>query len=925
MNFLRNLPIKRKLMVIIMVVSGVATWVVSLSFITYQQVAYRRQMVQDLSILAAVTGANSTAGLSFNEAGSVGEALKSLSAQPGIVHACIYDKDGRPFARYQRAQVTGEFRPPSVRGDGSQFGQNRLELFRRINLAGETIGTIYLEMDLHEMNMRIWRYVLIMLLVLLAAGVVAFFLSAWLQAYISKPLSDLASTVTIITANKDYSVRAVKSGEDELGRLIDGFNEMLAQIQERDANLERRVKERTRELAHSLSLTRATLESTTDGILVTDGGGKVTNFNEQFIALWRIPRELAETKDEQQWLAVAFRQLKDSEQFARGVKELYEHPERESFDVLECNDGRVLERSSKPQRMGENIVGRVWSFRDVTERARIQREIAESRNFLDRIINSISDPIFVKDRQHRGVLVNDAFCSLMARRREELIGKSDHDHDCFSGAEANGFRSKDELVFETGKENVNEEKFTAADGTVHCIITKKSLYTDEKDEKFIVGVIRDITERQRAEAELAYERDLLRALLDNSPDHIYFKDAQSRFIKTSQSQARQFGAAAADEMVGRSDFDFFTEEHARPAFEDEQNIIRTGQPMIGRIEKESWKDGRGESWVLTTKMPLRDKTGQVIGTFGISKNITAIKEAEARLEEVHRQLVDASRQAGMAEVATSVLHNVGNVLNSVNVSTILILDTLRKSKLGNVGRLAVMIQEHKDNLAAFFTTDPKGREFPNFFARLAEHLTEEQAGLLKEVELTRNNVEHIKDIVAMQQNYAKISGVVETVKVVDLVEDALRMNGGALARHDVQVTRDFPAETIEINVERQKVLQVLVNLIRNAKYACDDAGRKDKRLTMQVRGANGRVQIAVKDNGVGIPAENMTRIFNHGFTTREKGHGFGLHGGALAAKEMGGTLSVHSNGPGQGATFILELPLQPESASDSDLNSSEDQ
>jgi len=925
MNFLRNLPIKRKLMVIIMLVSGVASWMICLSFITYQQVAYRRQMVQDLSILAAVTGANSTAGLSFNEADSVRETLKSLSAQPGIVRACIYDKDGRPFARYQRADMTGEFRPPSVRGDGSQFGQNRLELFRRINLAGETIGTIYLEMDLHEMNMRIWRYALIMLLVLLVAGVVAFFLSAWLQAYISKPLSGLASTVTIITANKDYSVRAVKSGEDELGRLIDGFNEMLAQIQERDANLERRVKERTGELAHSLSLTRATLESTTDGILVTDGQGKVTNFNEQFISLWHIPRELAETKDEQQWLAVAFRQLKDSEQFASGVKELYEHPERESFDVLECNDGRVLERSSKPQRMGENIVGRVWSFRDVTERARIQREIAESQNFLDRIINSISDPIFVKDRQHRGVLVNDAFCNLMARKREELIGKSDHDHDCFSGGKADEFRFKDELVFETGKENVNEEKFTAADGTVHCLITKKSLYTDEKNEKFIVGVARDITERQRAEAELAYERDLLRALLDNSPDHIYFKDAQSHFITASAAQARQFGVTSAGELVGKSDFDFFTEEHARPAFEDEQKIIRTGQPMIGKIERESWKDGRGESWVLTTKMPFHDKTGAIIGTFGISKDITAIKEAELKLETVHQQLVDASRQAGMAEVATSVLHNVGNVLNSVNVSTILILDTLRKSKLRNVSRLAVMIQEHKDNLAAFFTTDPKGREFPNFFARLAEHLTEEQAGLLKEVEQTRNHVEHIKDIVAMQQNYAKISGVVEKVTVVDLVEDALRMNGSALARHDVQVIRDFPAQTIEMNVERQKVLQVLVNLIRNAKYACDDAGRKDKRLTIQVRAADGLVQMAVKDNGVGIPAENMTLIFNHGFTTREKGHGFGLHSCALAAKEMGGTLNVHSDGPGQGATFILELPLQPESTSDSDLNSLDDQ
>ena len=157
----------------------------------------------------------------------------------------------------------------------------------------------------------------------------------------------------------------------------------------------------------------------------------------------------------------------------------------------------------------------------------------------------------------------------------------------------------------------------------------------------------------------------------------------------------------------------------------------------------------------------RTRPGQIIGTFGISKDITAIKEAETKLETMHRELVDASRQAGMAEVATSVLHNVGNVLNSVNVSTILILDTLRKSKLSNVSRLAAMIHEHRDDLAAYFTTDPKGREFPNYFARLAEHLTAEQTELLKEIELTRNHVEHIKDIVTMQQSYAKVSGVAE--------------------------------------------------------------------------------------------------------------------------------------------------------------------
>jgi signal transduction histidine kinase len=171
----------------------------------------------------------------------------------------------------------------------------------------------------------------------------------------------------------------------------------------------------------------------------------------------------------------------------------------------------------------------------------------------------------------------------------------------------------------------------------------------------------------------------------------------------------------------------------------------------------------------------------------------------------------------------------------------------------------------------------------------------------------RRNVEHIKEIVAMQQNYATFGGVKEMINVAELVEDSLRLNEDALSRHDVEVIRVF--ETVPpLNAERHKILQVLVNLLRNAKHACDDSERADKRLTVRVAHGEGRIRISVMDNGVGIPPENLTRIFNHGFTTRKDGHGFGLHSGALAAKEMGGSLTVHSDGPGQGAIFTLELP-----------------
>ena len=411
--------------------------------------------------------------------------------------------------------------------------------------------------------------------------------------------------------------------------------------------------------------------------------------------------------------------------------------------------------------------------------------------------------------------------------------------------------------------------------------------------------------------ELAAERDLLHTLLENSPDPIYFKDRASRFLRCSQALVERFRARDAAELIGKSDADFFTESHARPAYEDEQKIMHTGDPLIGKVEKEVWKEGAGlVTWVLTTKGPLRDKAGAIIGTFGISKDITAIKEAEEKVEAIHRQLLETSRRAGTAEVATSVLHNVGNVLNSVNVSCSVITETVRKSRLGSVARAASLLQEHAPDLAHFVTHDPAGQKLPEFLGKLAQKLAAEQATVLAELGLLGQNIEHIKDIVAMQQTYGRISGITETVSVAELVEDSLRMQASALSRHEVRLVRDF-GEVPPITVEKHKVVQILVNLISNAQHACDAAVHPDKQVTVRVEPAARGVRIAVRDDGIGIPAENLTRIFSHGFTTKKEGHGFGLHSAVLGAQEMGGSLTVESAGVGLGATFTLELPLTP--------------
>ena len=696
-RFLRNLPIRRKLVFITMLTSGIALVVACLALATCEQVTSRKRILQNISVLAEMAGANSAVGLKLNEPGWVEQALQSLSAQSSIVRACVYDRQGRPFARYQRAGVQGDFSSPPVLNNGPRLVVvgDQLEFFQEIKLAGERIGTVYLCADLSDTTARIWGYLLIVCAVLSSSALIAFFLSQRLQKVISEPLTDLAKTVTRVAKERNYSMRALKQGDDELGHLIDGFNHILAQIQEREEalqaareNLERRVEERTRELGRSLSA-------------------------------------------------------------------------------------------------------------------------------------------------------------------------------------------------------------------------------------------------------LAYERDLLNTLLDNIPDAIYFKDRHCRFMRVSRSKLKKsfdivlsrhrashshegpgslpphLGSldAFAEYLVGKSDFDFLQEESARSTHDAEQEIMRTGKPLLGNIERSVQLDGEVR-WSLSTKMPWRDKDGNIIGTFGTSKDITPIKDAEAKLEEVHRQLLDTSRQAGMAEVASSVLHNVGNVLNSVNTSASVVTDLVRASTMSGVAKVAALLEENRGDLAGFLAREDRAATVINYLKALSEHLGTEQARVLRELQELTKNIDHIKEIVAMQQSYAKVSGVVEFHSLPALVEDALRMHLTSLSHHDVHVIRNFDPVP-DVLVDKHKILQILVNLISNAKYALSDSNAAERCLTLGVSmDPDNRVRVSVADNGIGIASDNLTRIFNHGFTTKKDGHGFGLHSGAIAAREMGGALLVRSDGLGKGATFTLELPAR---------------
>ncbi len=288
-----------------------------------------------------------------------------------------------------------------------------------------------------------------------------------------------------------------------------------------------------------------------------------------------------------------------------------------------------------------------------------------------------------------------------------------------------------------------------------------------------------------------------------------------------------------------------------------------------------------------------------------------VEERTRELKTVHGQLIQTARQAGMAEIATNVLHNVGNVLNSVYTSSQLARDRVSELKVEHVSKVATLLEEHQADLTTFVTQDARGRNAMPFLNKLGQNLVKEREEILTLLTDVGRYTEHIGDIVKVQQNHARTPRMNEPVHLSALVDDAMRINAAALTRHQVKEVRQlrFLPPTL---TDKHKVLMILVNLISNAKYAMDDTPEGQRILTVKLDvPVPDRVRIEVQDNGVGIAQEMATRIFQYGFTTRKDGHGFGLHSSAVAAQELGGSLTLHSDGPGRGATFTLELPYQP--------------
>ncbi len=301
-----------------------------------------------------------------------------------------------------------------------------------------------------------------------------------------------------------------------------------------------------------------------------------------------------------------------------------------------------------------------------------------------------------------------------------------------------------------------------------------------------------------------------------------------------------------------------------------------------------------------------DADGRPQRLLGVCWDVSTEVQQEERRTALQMQLREVSRQAGMAEVATGVLHSIGNVLNSLGIASSLLLNELRDSRVGNVKRTAEVLRSEGHRLAEFLQNDPRGQALPKYLEQLGEHLLEENAKLCAEARVIASHVEHIGQIVSAQQAYARRGGLVEEVDVAELIDQALALNFAT--QSEVTVRRNYE-RVPRLTLDRHKLIQILANLLSNARQALRDRPQGQKLLCVSVRARQSWLEIEVEDSGVGISTEILPRLFTFGFTTKKDGHGFGLHASAILAKELQGELNAASEGLDRGARFTLRLPL----------------
>lgn len=412
---------------------------------------------------------------------------------------------------------------------------------------------------------------------------------------------------------------------------------------------------------------------------------------------------------------------------------------------------------------------------------------------------------------------------------------------------------------------------------------------------------KELTDLQES---LAHEKYLLDSLMDNMPDMIYFKNKESRLIRVSKFMAQRFGCKVED-MIGKTDFDFQNETHARQAFEDEQQIIKTQEPKIDYIEKEVVEDG-SEHWVSTTKLPMLNPRGEVIGTFGMSKDITNIKRLER--EQLNADMEKAVAQ-GKFEIASEVMHDIGNAVVGFGAY----ITRIRRSLDGNhpekLEDLAGFFEQQQPALCAAIG-EAKAGAVVSMLTGITETQKTNEEEIKKSINEQLNIITHIQEILSIQRQYIDGQSRPErkTVNIRHVINDSLSMVLAIIEKNSIAVTLNAGADLPGIKGDRTRLMQLILNVLKNSIEAFDSES-SDKTILVNAFRYKEQLVVQIKDNGNGFGETVAGRLFERGFTTKPSGSGLGLYNCQAIIQSHEGDINLTSEGEGKGALATIGFKI----------------
>lgn len=659
-------------------------------------------------------------------------------------------------------------------------------------------------------------------------------------------------------------------------------------------------RKRTEEmLSQSVSLLAATLESTTDGILVVDHDGHVLSFNKKFLSMWRIPDEVAASGDDNLLLAFVYDQLKNPADFIEKVQYLYTQPEEGSFDILEFKDGRFFERYSQPQKMGDAIIGRVWSFRDVTERRRAEDELRESQRRLSEIIEFLPDATLVVDKNGIVIAWNRAIEEMTGVKKEDMIGRGNYEYALpFYGDRRPilidlALHPDPELeskytTIQRHEDKIFGESFTPnlPPGDIHLSATASVLRDSNGEVYAAIECIRDNTYRKQAEEALQKSEEKYRFITERMSDVIWTIDSNFRVQYVSPSISKALGFTPEErinqtivERLSSDSLNRVQEMLERERMRDHEKDIDPDRSVTVDLEY-FHKDG-STVWLETVVSGIRDDNGNVIGFHGASRNITDRKKSEMERQRLEERLRRAEKMEALGSLAGGVAHDLNNVLGGLmGYSELLLMDI------------------------------PEGNPWRRHVSNIL-HSSQRAAAI-------------IQDLLTLARRGVPISEVVNINKVIS---DYLRTPEFEKLRayHPyVSFKTELDKDLLNIKGSPIHLEKSIMNLVSNASEAISEKGEvaietANLYLDKPIRGYDDvregdYVVLTVSDSGKGIPASDIEKIFEPFYTKKAMGRsgtGLGLAVVWGTVKDHDGYIDVQSE-DGKGSIFTIYFPATRE-------------